>query len=126
MRMGQRSKQSAPLIGDGTNNVAEYQAAIEGVKKAKSLGAKEIELRMDSELVVCQINDDYQVRSDTMKTLHAQLTRLLQSFDKYCVKYVPREQDTRADELANLAYERRSMHVPDANDSPHAHLKVSQ
>lgn len=60
------------LIGQGTNNVAEHRAGIEGLKKARDLGATEVELRMDSELVVEQINGRYKVKNAALKLLHAE------------------------------------------------------
>jgi ribonuclease HI len=93
------------LIGEGTNNIAEYRAAIEGLKAAKALGAGVIELRMDSELVVRQINGAYKVKNAILKPLHTEVTVLLASFDKSTVAHVRREDNARADELANLAYD---------------------
>jgi ribonuclease HI len=93
------------LIGQGTNNIAEYRAALEGLKAAKALGAGVIELRMDSELVVRQINGAYKVKNAVLKPLHAEITVLLASFDKSTVAHVRREDNARADELANLAYD---------------------
>ena len=93
------------LLGKGTNNMAEYRAAIEGLKKAQSLGAREVELRMDSELVVRQINGNYKVKSTVLKPLHAEVLELLKACAWYAVAHVPREENHRADELANLAYE---------------------
>lgn len=92
------------LRGGGTSNIAEYHAAIEGLKKARSLGATEIELRMDSELVVRQINGLYKVKNATLKVLHAEVLELLKTC-AWSVAHVPREENQRADELANLAYD---------------------
>ncbi len=93
------------LIGQGTNNIAEYRAAIEGVKAAQSLGATEIELRMDSQLVVRQINGVYKVKNETLKALHAEVLEHLKALDRHVVAHIPREENGRADELANLAYD---------------------
>jgi len=92
--------------GYGTNNIAEYQAAIEGLKRAKDHGDDEIELRMDSELVVRQLKGEYQVRKVELKPLWAEVRGLLDSFKKATVVHVGREQNIRADELANLALDR--------------------
>ena len=88
------------LIGQGTNNIAEYQAAIEGVKAAQSLGATEIELRMDSRLVVEQINGRYKVKNTALKVLHTEVLELLNRLDWHAVVHIPRGQNQRADELA--------------------------
>ena len=89
--------------GEGTNNIAEYQAAIEGLKEAKKHDINELELRMDSQLVVRQLNGEYRVRAADLKPLWTKARRLLDSFQKWSVVHVPRKQNTRADELANLA-----------------------
>jgi ribonuclease HI len=93
------------LMGHGTNNIAEYRAAIEGLKKARSLGATQIELRMDSELVVRQINGVYKVKHVVLKVLHAEVLELLKTCTWSTVVHIAREENQRADELANLAYE---------------------
>ena len=98
------------LIGDGTNNIAEYRAVIAGLEKAKSLGATEIELRIDSKLAVEQLNGRYKVKNERLKLLHAQALELLSQFQSTVV-HVPREQNQRADELANLAYSPNSQAV---------------
>jgi ribonuclease HI len=91
-------------LGVGTNNIAEYQAAIEGVRKAIDFGAQAIELRMDSQLLVRQLNGEYQVRHAALKPLWAELRRLLAGLKHFTITHVPREQNSRADQLANLAY----------------------
>lgn len=91
-------------VSEGTNNVAEYRAAIEGLRKAYDLGATDIELRMDSELVVRQILGQYKVRSEPLQPLHAGVMACLSSFKTYRVVHIPRDQNARADELANRAY----------------------
>ena len=96
------------LLGMGTNNIAEYRAAIEGLKAAISLGTKEIELRMDSELVVRQINGLYKVKHAALKPLHAEVLGLLKTCAWFAVAHVPREENQRADDLANLAYKSTS------------------
>jgi ribonuclease HI len=93
------------LIGQGTNNIAEYRAAIEGLKKAGELGATEIELRMDSQLIVEQINGRYKVKNAVLKVSHADVLELLQALDWHAVAHIPRQENGRADELANLAYD---------------------
>ncbi|MEP6958565.1 MAG: ribonuclease HI family protein [Nitrospirota bacterium] len=92
------------LLGEGTNNMAEYRAAIEGLKKARDLGATDITLRMDSQLVVRQINGVYKVKNAALKVLHAEV-RVLLKVCSWSVAHVRREDNQRADDLANLAYE---------------------
>ena len=90
-------------IGITTNNVAEYSALIEALKKAKELGAQEVEVFMDSELVVKQINGQYKVKHENMVPLFEKAMTLLRSFKKYSVKHVRREENKRADALSKEA-----------------------
>ncbi len=94
-------------IGRGTNNVAEYRGAIAAVEAALELGATELELRLDSELIVRQLEGRYRVRNAALKPMHAQLQRLLSRLDVVRVRHVPRGQNSRADELANAALDGR-------------------
>jgi ribonuclease HI len=91
-------------LGKGTNNTAEYSSAIIGLSKAKELGAKEIQLIMDSQLVVKSLAGEYTVGKEHLKPLYAQAMGLLKSFEKYHLTHVFRRFNSRADELANLAY----------------------
>src|SRR5262249_50678110 len=102
--------------GQGTNNIAEYQAAIEGLKMVQTYGEANIELRMDSELVARQLNGEYRVKNVKLKQLWVEASGLLATFGEATVVHVPREQNGRADELANLALEsnRLSLDVMEA------------
>ena len=100
--------------GHGTNNIAEYQAAIEGMKRAKNHGDDQIELRLDSEFVVKQLNGEYRVNDVKMKPLWAEASGLLATFKKAKVVHVRREKNKRADELANLALDGAKSVLDDA------------
>ena len=89
--------------GIGTNNQAEYRAAIAGVRKARELGATGIDLRMDSELVVRQLIGQYRVRNAALQPLFTALVQELESTGPYTVGHVPRARNARADALANAA-----------------------
>ena len=89
-------------IGRATNNVAEYRAAIAGVRAARSLGATVIDLRMDSELVVRQLAGLYRVKNVALQPLYTSLLGELDAVS-WSVGHVPRAQNTRADALANAA-----------------------
>ncbi len=93
-------------IGRKTNNEAEYQAAIAGLEAALALGVKDVELRMDSELVVRQLTGHYRVRNPRLQPLFARLLDLRRRFDQFDVRSIPRIQNRRADQLANLALDR--------------------
>lgn len=90
-------------IGVATNNVAEYKALLLGVERARQLGADEIEVVNDSELVQKQINGEYRVKHADMKPLHAQAMQALGGFDNWVVRSVPRAQNKDADALVNQA-----------------------
>jgi ribonuclease HI len=93
-------------IGRATNNEAEYRAAIAGLEAALALGAKEIELRMDSELVVRQVSGRYKVRNPGLKPLFGRVKDLQWRFASFEVNHVRREANRRADQLANQALDR--------------------
>ena len=93
----------AERIGVATNNVAEYRALLKGLERAAALGASEIELVNDSELVARQITGAYKVKHPAMKPLHAEAVAALRQFERSRIRSVPRAQNARADELVNLA-----------------------
>ena len=90
-------------IGTTTNNQAEYRAIIAALEKAVSLGAREVELRSDSELVVKQINGRYRVKKTTLRPLYQKVVQLIGSFTAFTITRVPRQQNAEADRLANKA-----------------------
>ena len=93
----------AEPIGVATNNVAEYRAVLRALERAAALGATELELIGDSELVARQLTGAYKVKHPSMKPLHAQATRALSAFDRWSIRSVPRGQNARADALVNAA-----------------------
>ena len=93
-------------IGHATNNEAEYQAAIAGLEAAAALGAKCIRLRMDSELVVRQLEHRYKVRNARLQPLFVRVLALRRQFESFEVESVPRAMNKRADQLANQALDR--------------------
>jgi ribonuclease HI len=90
-------------IGVATNNVAEYRALLKGLERARALGAAELEIVNDSELVARQLTGAYKVKHPGMKPLHAQAIAALREFDSWRIRSVPRAQNARADELVNEA-----------------------
>lgn len=91
------------FLGVRTNNQAEYQALIEGLKQAQKLGAEEVVFYLDSELVVKQLNGQYKVKNKDLAPLFLEIHNLLLSFKKYSFHHVRRELNKRADALANEA-----------------------
>lgn len=97
--LGERSE----YIGEATNNVAEYRALLLGLELARELGAGEVELINDSELVSRQIGGEYKVKHAGLKPLFLEAMRTLRGFDAWSVRSVRREQNERADALVNQA-----------------------
>lgn len=91
------------VIGVATNNVAEYEAVIRGLARAAELGATEVDLVGDSELIAKQITGAYKVKHPDMKPLHAAVIKALGQFDDWTIRTVPRAQNSDADALVNQA-----------------------
>ncbi|OLC32202.1 MAG: hypothetical protein AUH31_01155 [Armatimonadetes bacterium 13_1_40CM_64_14] len=100
---GQVVKEINEYIGKGTNNVAEYRALIRALEEAKALGARSIEVRSDSELLVSQLQGNYKVKSPDLGPLYLDVVRLLRDFDRHAVVKIPRGENAAADALANRA-----------------------
>jgi ribonuclease HI len=90
-------------LGATTNNVAEYRAVLLAIEMAEELGANDIEVVNDSELVARQIGGEYRVKQEHLKPLHREAMERLRHFDRWAVRTVRREHNTRADELVNDA-----------------------
>jgi ribonuclease HI len=90
-------------LGVVTNNVAEYRGLLLGLERARALGATDVEVVNDSELVAKQVNGEYKVKHRDMKPLHAQALAALEGFDRWRVRSVPRAQNAAADALVNAA-----------------------
>jgi len=119
--------QDCGIVGDGpgmTNNVAEYTACIEAVKRAKALGYRNIDIRGDSQLLVRQMIGEYEVKSERILPLYNQLCDLVSDLD-ITFKWIPREQNGDADALSRQAYReiaeedrrQRAREIPDGNVS---------
>lgn len=93
----------AEPIGVATNNVAEYRAVLRGLERARELGAGELEIVGDSELIARQLTGVYKVKHPSMRPLHAQALAALRGFDRWSIRTVPREQNAGADALVNQA-----------------------
>jgi ribonuclease HI len=93
----------AERIGVATNNVAEYRAVLRGLERARELGASEVEIVGDSELVARQLSGAYKVKHPAMKPLYEQAITALRGFERWGVRTVPRAENARADALVNTA-----------------------
>ena len=100
---GEVLDEAAVLLGDTTNNVAEYRGLLLGLERARALGADDVEVVNDSELVAKQVNGVYKVRSPDMRDLHAKALAALGEFERWAVRSVPRAENAAADALVNRA-----------------------
>jgi ribonuclease HI len=103
---GEILEEDSETIGPATNNVAEYRALLLGLEVARRLGAREVQVVNDSELVARQVGGQYKVKHAGLKPLHRQAMDALRSFDRWSVRSVRRERNERADELVNAALDR--------------------
>jgi ribonuclease HI len=91
------------VLGQTTNNVAEYRGLLLGLERARALGATRVEVVNDSELVAKQVNGEYKVKHPDMKALHAEALAALGAFETWSIRNVPRAQNAGADALVNQA-----------------------
>jgi len=105
---GRVLREVSEAIGPATNNVAEYRALLRGLEEARRLGAREVEVRTDSQLVARQLLGRYRVRDPELKSLFDSAQKSLQAFQRVVVRSVPRSENARADQLA-----RRAVATPD-------------
>jgi ribonuclease HI len=100
---GEILDEAAELLGVATNNVAEYRGLLLGLARAKALGATEVEVVNDSELVAKQVNGTYKVKHAAMRPLYLDAIAALREFDSWSIRSVPRAQNADADALVNQA-----------------------
>jgi ribonuclease HI len=105
---GTRLGEKAAYIGEATNNVAEYRAIQLGIELARELGASEVELVNDSQLVARQIGGEYKVKNKGLIPLFTETMAALREFDRWSVRDVRREQNERADRLVNEELDRQA------------------
>jgi ribonuclease HI len=94
-------------IGNATNNVAEYRALLLGIERARAMGASEVELVGDSELIVRQVKGEYKVKDAALRELHRKVKAALGGFDSWSIRHVRRERNAEADRLVNQALDGR-------------------
>jgi ribonuclease HI len=90
-------------IGEATNNVAEYRALLLALAEADKLSPASLTVRSDSELLVRQLNGEYRVKSSLLKPLYLEAVRRLRGFSSARILHVRREENAKADLLANRA-----------------------
>ena len=96
-------REVADGIGVASNNVAEYRGLIAGLQAALDVGASEVDVRMDSLLVVNQMSQIWKVKHEAMRPLASEAAALVRQFDRVGFQHIPREQNKHADRLANQA-----------------------
>jgi len=100
---GRTVYEASRALGVRTNNEAEYLAFIAALEWLKDVRPSDAEFRLDSELVVRQLKGEYKVKEPRLQSLHGQAVMLLNAVPKHRIRHVPREENARADELANEA-----------------------
>ena len=104
-------------LGEVTNNIAEYEALLWGLRAARALGAKRVRVLADSELVVKQLNGLYRVKNEGLKPLFCAVQELRREFVAAEFVHVRREENAEADAMANEAMDARAL-VGDAPEPP--------
>jgi len=117
---GEVLAERSEAIGIATNNVAEYRGLVAGLRAALDLGAAEVEVRMDSKLVVEQMAGRWQIRNANLRPLAAEAAALVARFDTVTFGWVPRERNTHADALANAAMDAAAGVAPVSSAEPAA------
>ena len=105
---GRPARELSAYIGLATNNVAEYRALLMALEEAGRHGAQSITVYSDSELLVRQMNGEYRVKAAHLRPLHLEARRRLRVFPAVRILHVMREENRRADLLANLAIEQHA------------------
>ena len=100
---GEVLDEAMEVLGVATNNVAEYRGLLLGLRRARELGATEVDVVNDSELVAKQLTGAYKVKHAAMRPLYLEAMRALREFERWSVRSVPRAENAHADALVNQA-----------------------
>jgi ribonuclease HI len=100
---GEVLDEASTVLGRATNNVAEYRGLLLGLERARALGATEVDVVNDSELVARQVNGVYKVKHADMRPLYLDAMAALSGFDRWSIRSVPRAENADADALVNQA-----------------------
>ncbi|HEY7981038.1 MAG TPA: ribonuclease HI family protein [Candidatus Eremiobacteraceae bacterium] len=111
---GQLIAEVSEYLGVATNNVAEYRALLLTLRRALDEGCRNVEVRMDSELVVRQLEGKYRVKDAKMRPLHAAAVKLLAMFERAEVRHVRRDENKLADKLVNAVLDAREESMREA------------
>jgi len=105
---GTQLQAKAFFLGRTTNNVAEYTALVKALEAARQIGAKQLTVFSDSELLVRQINGRYKVKSEQIMPLFQEAAKLLDNFDNWKIQHITRDKNKQADKLVNQALNLKS------------------
>lgn len=97
--MGTTVGRFSERIGKATSNQAEYRALIAGLELALKLGAKRVDINLDSELVAKQLKGEYKVRNAGLKPLFHKASQLLKEFDSFRIAHLSRRENREAHQL---------------------------
>jgi ribonuclease HI len=100
---GETLVERSEYLEEQTNNVAEYKALLIGLSEVEKLAPARVVVKMDSELIVRQLNGVYRVKNPGLLPLYRKAAELIERLGNVLVMHVPREQNARADRLANQA-----------------------
>jgi len=99
--------EAGEYLGTATNNQAEYEALQRGLARARVAGVDQLDVYMDSELIVKQIGGEYRVKNADLKPLYEAVCALIAAFDRVTFQHVPRAKNKRADQLVNEALDKQ-------------------
>ena len=111
-RDGEKDVQYKECLGEATNNVAEYQALIRALEKARELGGKRLAIQSDSDLMVQQMNGQYKVKNPGLLALYEKARQLCKAFESVTFRHIRREENSRADRLCNQALDGEKKSTP--------------
>lgn len=109
---GEVLDEASEMLGTVTNNVAEYRALLLGLARASAIGASEVEVVNDSELIAKQVQGLYKVKHAAMRPLYSEAMTALRAFASWRIRSVPRAQNAHADALVNAALDGAAATVP--------------
>ncbi len=121
---GRRLQAKAFFLGETTNNVAEYTALIKALEAARKLGADQVTIYSDSELMVRQLSGVYKVKSEAIRPLFEHVNDLRSQFDSCLVRHVVREKNAEADRIVNQALDARRNVEEEPTQGRHRHASL--
>lgn len=115
---GQVIGEIAQGIGETTNNVAEYSAVIAGLELALARGVSDIEVAVDSELVVHQLRGEWKIKNERLRALAVKARALMNRFSSASIRHVRREENAGADRLANQGMDAAALDLEQDHEAP--------